>query len=51
MGYEDYESMNSEFWSTSDVRLKSVQIKKQGTIEDNENTLMVDFANMYIGGG
>ena len=43
--------MNCEFWSTSDVRLKSVQIKKQGTIEDNENTLMVDFANMYIGGG
>ena len=40
-----------DFWTKSDKHLKQVTIKEEGRIEDGEDTVMVDFANMYIGGG
>lgn len=43
--------MNAEFWANSDIQLKEVNIKPKGVIEDGVSTVMVDFANMYIGGG
>jgi len=31
--------------------LCEVEIREEGKIEEAENTLMIDFANKYIGGG
>lgn len=43
--------MDSSFWANSDAKLTNVEFRTKGGIEDCENTIMVDFANMYIGGG
>jgi poly(ADP-ribose) glycohydrolase len=47
----EYMKFNPDFWSNSDISLSSVEIDEAGVIENNEDTIMVDFANEYIGGG
>lgn len=38
-------------WKNSNIRLSLMSVLDEGLIEDKENTLHVDFANKYIGGG
>mmetsp|Transcript_7763 Transcript_7763/g.6862 ORF Transcript_7763/g.6862 Transcript_7763/m.6862 type:complete len:333 (+) Transcript_7763:426-1424(+) len=51
MPAEEYKNLESSLWDSSDKTLAKLNIHSEGTIEDGTNTLMVDFANEYIGGG
>ena len=46
-----YDSMNDSYFAKNSKRLSKVKIKSQGSVEDEENALVVDFANKYLGGG
>ncbi|CAI2366395.1 unnamed protein product [Moneuplotes crassus] len=46
-----YDNLENDIWANSDTTLASVFFDDQGKIEDEEGSLMVDFANKYIGGG
>ena len=48
---ERVHELNDEYWANNDLPLCSVKIMDDSLVEDNEGTLMVDFANRYIGGG
>ena len=44
-------TLNLVFWQKSQRPLKRCIIKNQGSIEDEEGSIQVDFANRMIGGG
>ncbi|CAI2366239.1 unnamed protein product [Moneuplotes crassus] len=47
----DYDNLENDVWSNSDTTLTSVFFDEKGRIEEDEGSLMVDFANKFIGGG
>jgi len=48
---KEYEKLTLEYWLNSTQKLLPMQIIKSGGIEDCPNSVMVDFANKYLGGG
>jgi len=47
----EYETLTDEFWTTNQTPLQHVEIMETELIEDVENTIMIDFANRFLGGG
>ncbi len=48
---QDYDKLTIEHWLGSKKRLTKMEIREKGSIEDCHNSLLVDFANKYLGGG
>lgn len=46
-----YNGIDEDFLARSSQKLTNVKIKATGSVEDEDDALIVDFANKYLGGG
>ena len=46
-----YNFLHALHWGNCKDKLCEAEIREEGKIEDAEDTLMIDFANKFAGGG